>query len=406
MSIRLKATFDDIVKDIVDRIPRDKIVNGTILDPAIGGGQFVREIEKIKREAGKTEDEIRNTVFGFEETSLRLNYAKNKNKLVGTYILGDFLKERTNMKFDVIIGNPPFQESKEDGKRKSLSTNLWSKFIDKSVNELLKDDGHLAMITPASWAGPTKNLVGGRRILKNILANNKTYYINLSKKLNTYFKDVGSTFSYFVLQKSNYDNNTLIELDDDNTIDVDLNDYDSLPRINHPLAYSIIKKYTKMIKGNVIKGQLQSKIIRYQEEETETFKYPAFHTPAKGGRIWHTNVEHPEFRNNKVIISLSGKYEPYLDRGNIGFTDMCLAYIVKDGETVESVYSVLNSKLFHFIMACNKWSGFNNKEIIRTFALPSLNKVYTEEEIYDYFNLTPEERTFVNDYVPSDNEDN
>lgn len=405
MSIRLKAEFDDIVYNIISHIPKETIINGRILDPAIGGGQFVRAIEQIKREAGKTDNEIKETVFGFEETSLRLNYAKNKNNLIGTYILGDFLKERTNMKFDVIIGNPPFQESKEDGKRKSLSTNLWSKFIDKSVNELLKDGGHLAMITPASWAGPTKNLIGRRRILKDILGKNKTYYINLNKKLNSYFKDVGSTFSYFVLEKSAYDHNTLVELDNNETININLNDYDSLPRVNHPLAYSISRKYSNKVKGNVIKGQLQSSFIKYQEEETSEFKFPAYHTPAQGGRIWFTNTKHPNFHDDKVIISLSGKYEPYLDKGSIGFTDMCLAYIVKKDETVESAYSVINSKLFHFVMACNKWSGFNNKEVIRTFALPNLDKVYTDDEIYDYFNLTTEERDFVNSYAPN-NEDN
>jgi hypothetical protein len=171
--------------------------------------------------------------------------------------------------------------------------------------------------------------------------------------------------------------------------------YKSLPKLNHPLAYSINLKYASKITGDVINGQLQSKVIKYTELPSDEFTYPAYHTPAKGGKIWYTDVAHPNLNDKKIIISLSGHYKPYPDQGIIGFTDMCLAYIVKPTESVDSAYSVLNSNMFKFIMSCNKWSGFNNKQIIRTFALPVLDHVYTDDEVYNYFGLTAEERKFI-----------
>lgn len=152
MLARLKFNIDTLVNDMLDQIPQDILINGTIFDPAIAGGQFVREIEQRKRAAGKTEQEIRETVFGMEENILRLDYAVNKYKLVGNYSAGSFLeKDFTSMKFDVIIGNPPFQ----DGSMKSINgkTNTQNKIyykIAKKCMNLLATNGIIAMITPAS----------------------------------------------------------------------------------------------------------------------------------------------------------------------------------------------------------------------------------------------------------------
>jgi site-specific DNA-methyltransferase (adenine-specific) len=398
-----------LVNNMLDGLPAHvwTSTTTTFLDPAMGSGQFLMEVIRRLREAGHSDENIRSRVYGFEYNKALINLAVNMNKLIGNFSkmsYNDYLDQGNTMKFDVIVGNPPFGESDSDGKRKSLSTNLWSKFVDKSVNELLVDGGYLAMITPASWAGPTKNLSGGRYLLKDILAKNNTTYINLSNSLGKHFAGVGSTFSYYVVQRAPYSGSTLIELNDGAQITVDLRQYDSLPTINDALAYSINLKYSAKITGKVIAGQLQSKnIIKYSETQNSEFTYAVYHTPAKGERYWYTNVPHPNLSDHKVMISLSGKYQPKTDYGTMGFTDMCLAYIVKDSETVDSAYSVINSKLFHFIMACNKWSGFNNKEVIRNFALPPLDHVYSDDEVYNYFGLTDDEKKFVDDFNANNN---
>jgi site-specific DNA-methyltransferase (adenine-specific) len=369
-----------------------------IADLCCGRGTFLLAIIDKLLEYGHTPKEIVSMIYGYDVNSVQAAIARKSIFLalgIDPHVYCDNSLEKIwNMKFDVIVGNPPFGESDKEGKRKSLSTNLWSKFLDKSVNELLVDGGHLAMITPASWAAPTKNLSGGRRMLKDIFCKNDTYYISLNNNISKHF-NVASTFSYYLLKKAEYTGNTVVELDN-SSLTIDLRDYDSLPRINNELAYSIGRKYASKISGEIIRGSLQSKkIIQYQEKADSNFTYSVYHTPAKGGRNWYTNVPHPNLNDHKVMISLSGNYRPVIDHGTMGFSDMCLAYIVKDGETVESAYSVINSKLFHFIMACNKWSGFNNKEIIRKFALPPLTKVYTDLEIYDYFGLNDAEKEFV-----------
>ena len=402
MMQRIKFYLKPLVNEILDQLPPEVFQSDstTFLDPALGGGQFLREVIKRLRAAGHSDDNIRSRIWGCEIRELRLKYAVRFGGVISDHLITtDFISyDWGNMKFDVILGNPPYQDNKPSGERKSLSTNLWTKFIDRCSHDLLKSNGYLAMVVPASWAAPTKNLSGGRKILSDIFAVKNTIHINIDPGIAKYFEGVGSTFSWFILQNKEYQGNTQLKLNYQNTLNVDLREYQSLPRINNPLAFSINKKYFARIQGDVISGQYRTHEGQYQAKKTKSFKHAAYHTPADGGRIWYMDKKHPNHDKPKVIISLSGKYQPVADTGTMGYTDMCLAYILKPGESLDSVMSVLNSKLYHFIMESNKWSGFNNKQVIRTFVFPELNQVYTDDQIYDQFDLTPEEKTFVNSY--------
>ena len=145
MLARLKFDISELVNNVLANIPEDAIINGKILDPAIGGGQFIKEVERRKREAGKTDQEIQETVFGFEENSLRKDYAVNKYKLKGTYQTKFLEKDFKQMKFDVIVGNPPYQDGSQEGGQNKIYNQISKKSL-----SLLKDDGKIGFITPTS----------------------------------------------------------------------------------------------------------------------------------------------------------------------------------------------------------------------------------------------------------------
>ena len=74
---------------------------------------------------------------------------------------------------------------------------------------------------------------------------------------------------------------------------------------------------------------------------------------------------------------------------------MCLAYILKEGELLSAAESVFGSKLYKFYLENNKWSGFNPKEIIRSFPMLDFTRDWTDIEIYKHFGLTQEEIDYV-----------
>lgn len=62
------------------------------------------------------------------------------------FIHDNFLTWQPNMVFDVIINNPPYQDSSSAAK----NVKLWPKFVARSI-EILKDGGFISFITPDSW---------------------------------------------------------------------------------------------------------------------------------------------------------------------------------------------------------------------------------------------------------------
>jgi len=147
---RIKFEIDPLVSDILDQLPESVWTSKktTFLDPALGGGQFVRAIERRLRAYGHKKLNIRKRVFGFEVSNLHIHFAVNKYNLLGQYALktyDQFLKMDHDMKFDVIVGNPPYQDGTLDGGQNKI----YNQFSKKAL-ELLSDDGVMAFVTPTS----------------------------------------------------------------------------------------------------------------------------------------------------------------------------------------------------------------------------------------------------------------
>lgn len=137
----MKFEIEPVVEEILNQLPSSVWLSTstTFLDPAIAGGQFVRAIEERLRKHGHSDDNIRMRVFGFEESNLYIRFAVNKHKLVGQYTklaYNQFLNLDKSMKFDVIIGNPPYNSndtSRENMAHRGQGDNLAKKFTVKSL---------------------------------------------------------------------------------------------------------------------------------------------------------------------------------------------------------------------------------------------------------------------------------
>jgi len=381
---RLKFDIDPLVIQMLDQIPEDVVVNGTVLDPAIGGGQFVKEVERRKRAAGKTDAEISATVFGIEQNVLRKNYAVNKHKLVGNYTVDNFLeKDFKDMKFDVIVGNPPYQGSNDKGTAQPKSHNLWSKFIDKSIN-LVKDNGYVSFVTPDSWMSANSQL-----LIKFKEQSLSWVNTNVGKYFN-----VGSSFTAWSLQKNN--KGTTCEIDG---LPVQIDKLNYLPRDFHN-SYPI---HNKVINSNFSKLKVcgdttchsDHKHKKLSDNKDAVYKYKTHHTNAQ---TKFSKLKSKDFDKKKVLWSLSGYFKPFYDPGTIGTTEICQYVLVNNDIEGKNVLSYLNSKIYQYIITTGKWSGFLNGRVIE--GLPELpNKNYTDQDLYKLFNLTADEIIIVENAI-------
>jgi site-specific DNA-methyltransferase (adenine-specific) len=322
---------------------------------------------------------------------------------------GDFVSLSFNMKFDVIIGNPPYQE----GGRDDQANKLWPLFVKKAY-DLVEDNGHVAMITPNGWMQPTADIGKGTgknalSIFNDIFKKNNLILANIDSDAirETHFKGVGSTFSYYLFQKAPYSGSTEF-ITSTGSVQIDISKIDSLPKVTSKESLSIVKKmvgtpftFCDQNHGlNGVEGDSQGtvtvlkKIKGVEKALTHKLQYTIYHTNKNNGTYWFGETLNPYATTPKVIISLSGTYLPVFNN-TTGFSNMCLAVICKTDEEAKRAHAVLTSKLYKFWVDMQKFSGFNPRKLILTLPELPLTTDWTEASICQHFGLTQEEIDYV-----------
>lgn len=250
------------------------------------------------------------------------------------------------MKFDVIVGNPPFSKSPKEPKR------LWALFIEKGL-ELLTTDGVLSFITPSSWMSSTNSAYG--------LLKNKVLFVNVSNDISESFKEGGSQkFIYFIANnKSNYCITRF-----DNNVELKLNPtYTPIA----PVKSTSYHMYTIVEKIYDSKCDVHP---WYRIDSVETT--PGVIIPMAKSTTF--DVEYNQLDNYNI-----GRYKLVIDE-SIG----------------ENVARNLNSKLYKKIL----WVLRSGAALAGNFKqLPIPIEKLSDSKLYKYFNLTQEEIDYIENAI-------
>lgn len=142
---------DEKIADFMAKLVINKDTK-TVLDPAAGEGAFIKAIEKINKKVEIVSFEIDKKII---ETLNSINYDKHEIKNE------DYLYNFSNIKYDAIICNPPYNKFQKIKNRNELIsvfeekyqihlsgyTNYCMYFLIKSLNEL-SDNGKCVYIIP------------------------------------------------------------------------------------------------------------------------------------------------------------------------------------------------------------------------------------------------------------------
>ena len=348
MLARLKFNIATLVNDMLDQIPQDILINGTVFDPAIAGGQFVREIEQRKRAAGKTEQEIRETVFGMEENILRRDYAVNKNKLVGAYEVGHFLtKDFKNMKFDIIIGNPPYQDGTKEGQQNKIYNQMSKKALG-----LLKSKGVMAFITPSSVCKKSKRF--------SIVGNKHLVSVNFTP--NNHF-DVGVNICYWIINKSVDSASCTVTSINGEAIEFPL----GLIIYDHGVYDETIMKIKTAIKEYSIDPDIRM-FLRNNPGPTKSknkrgdFVYPLYNSNQVDITCYVKRMPY-NYGKTKLVLSMTKALKrDMVIISDKDFDDSHVAVFVESTTQIENVQSFIFSD--YFVNLANQWKlidgyGFN-----------------------------------------------
>jgi len=257
--------------------------------------------------------------------------------------------ELDHMKFDLIVGNPPYSEL-TIGRKKRKS--IWFKFVKKSI-ELLKEDGYINMTTPASLFSIAR--FGEDRNNLSFLTSRGFEFTSIMSDVTDQF-NVGIKICNWEIHRKN-DGKCVV---DDVLMDLDYTK--PLPFKMSPMNINILHAcFTSLESWEFTSGD-KSKLTDH------TVKIP-------GGRF-------PKYKNLSVGLSS--------DSPHTGKAKTTL--VISNPDEVANYESIFSSKLFHYIIDIR---GGNDQlspaGIMRALPRVDTTRSWTDEDLYEEFNLSPEQ---------------
>ena len=200
-------TPKNIILDCIDFI-LNLITPNTILEPSCGSGEFVKELNEKLHLKDIDAIEYNESIYD------RLQHVEwGAQNTITTFEL-DYLKYKTDKKYDLIIGNPPYFVMKKGDVDKKYNTyysgrpNIFILFIVKSL-ELLNENGILSFVIPKSFV----NCVYYNK-LRTYINDNYTI-LKIFEYEKSKFIDTEQETITLIIQKKKGDNNDYVLIKDD-----------------------------------------------------------------------------------------------------------------------------------------------------------------------------------------------
>lgn len=284
---------------------------------------------------------------------------------------------KLSKKFDVVLMNPPYLKRK------------WFKFVEKAATLNPKK---IATINP----DPTNNESDFGNAWKEFCITNGIVH---REDVTHQFPGVSSgKISSFIFDRESGPNLELLKPDD-----AVYNSILTKVTVNIPTSFVIRGKQEVSGYGD------KNKAFSLRETQTSTHLYPCIMSCNNNGLTIkysdtlssskkHSNNLQGRFvimnrffgKNNPDPVYIIDQIQDY----NIGYD--CLAFKLEENETLTNFLSVYSSKLYRYVMNTMRNGGFDiTQSNFMKFYRFDLTKTWTDQEIYQYLNISQEEIDYI-----------
>lgn len=266
---------------------------------------------------------------------------------------GSFFDYKVDFKFDIILGNPPYNPPNSIG----TGNVIYPLFIKQSLN-LLIDDGYLLFITPPTYRKALSILTqkSPYKDLFNLMTKeNQMIYLKIfDLKDGKSIFNVGTRFDIYLIQKKPIYKNTIIIGIDKKEYDINLKEWNFLPHGN----FNFVKKL--LAKPNDNKCEVLYNRSNYETRrkwvssiKTNEYKYPLIDAINKDGiKYYYSSINDKGlFGIPKIIFGTSGINNPIIDiEGSYGMTEHAIGIKINSIEEGNLIKKAITSDKFLYNM--------------------------------------------------------
>ena len=403
-----------LVNEMLDKLPVAVWKNSSLkwLDPCCGMGNFPIAVylrlmegleDEIKDVRARKKHILENMLYMCEINKKNVFVCRQIFDLNSEYKLnlhqGDFLEFDPRVafnvaEFDIIYGNPPYQDADATGDNK-----LYLEFTKISL-KILKENMYLLFITPRSILDYLLLVEKNRKYIDDFY---QLKYIAIETS-NKYFPNVGSTFAYFLLEKKSYYEKTMIEYMHCNrkeTLEIFLEKGYIIPRVLTKMDIEILSHITSSTStyelnnfmfGNKVqrirKEHIRKNIVSMKETETHQVKIIdsiGIKQPFPGLYYYYT-LKDTVFDKDKLILSKKGYLMPYVDKTRSHTYSDNFNYIIDDN--LDKIKLLFESNIMKYLIFQYGKNGFDSINIVKYIKRMNLDSVKSENDLYKVYNLT------------------
>jgi len=361
-----------------------------------------------------------NLIFGFDRNIISKN---NFHKIDTTPyckrgILNDLIQEK-NMKFDVIIGNPPYQESdggdnNDDARNRGGATPLYNLFVYQAKK---LNPSYLSMIIPSRWFAGGRGLDEFRSEMLNDSRIRKITDFPISQDCFPNVEVKGGV-CYFLWERNSRGDCivTTCRNNQKSIMERPLKEKGCETFVRYNEAISILRKVKKINEksfSQVVSNQKPFGFRTYFTGEQKSFENAVKIYVNQGVGF----VKRADISQNldwvdkwKVYISMAygaGEDFPHqiLNRPFLGETNTCSTetYLVinpcKTQKEAENVLNYIKTRFFRFLVLLIKNTQHASAKVYSFVPLQDFTEEWTDPKLYAKYGLTKEEIAFIESMI-------
>lgn len=388
--------------------------NVKVLDPCSGVGNYsVVLVDKFMKglvdEFPDSEERLKWILeeiiyineFQSKNLFIYLQLFDSENKYKMNFNRGDYLKldikETFGVeKFDLICMNSPYQEELKT--KQGSAKPLYNLFIEKAI----KDSKNVISINPSRWFAGGKGLEDFRKMMLSNKNLKEIVHIDNSKEVFGNLVNIVGGISYLLISDE-YSGDCLF-----NGNLVDLSKFDI---IVNPKYYSILSKISRKVGLDTIcKGQSYSGITtndsRLSKVKVDDSYIKCYVSQVNGLEKWikRTDVKQSVDLNKWKVITAraNGSYprfgNKFIGKNNEVCNQSYIAFEVNSEEESKSLLSYISTKFSNCLLSFRKITQDLKPDTCKWIPLVPFDREWTDDQLFDYFNLSEEERNIILNY--------